>query len=147
MSRRIARQMALQTLFQLEFDAIGAEDAFLVVQQEQDEKISDNSVVYADALIKGVIEKQEEIDKSISAFAKDWDILRLNKIDLGILRIAIYEMCFAQTALMPNIAINEAVEIAKAYGDDESPRFINGILGKVVRTQLQEDSKKDVSGH
>ena len=143
MSRRLARQMTLQTLFQLEFSQVTAEDAFVVVLEEQEEKVTKNGISYAETLIQGVLENKARLDELIAAYTKDWDITRLNRIDLAILRTAIYEMAFAKQVISPNIAINEAVEIAKLYGDDESPRFINGILGKIVK----EGSEKDVSGN
>lgn len=140
MSRRLARQMALQTLFQLEFSQNTVDDAFGAVQREQEEKVTKNSTDYAGLLINGILSNKEKIDELVSSYAKDWDISRLNKVDLSILRTAIYEMDFAEELISPNIAINEAVEIAKLYGDDESPRFINGILGKIAKAS----SKKDV---
>ena len=143
MSRRLARQMTLQTLFQMEFSQVKAEDAFVVVLEEQQEKVTKNGISYAEILIQGVLENKAGLDELIAAYTKDWDITRLNRIDLAILRTAVYEMNFAKQVISPSIAINEAVEIAKLYGDDESPRFINGILGKIVK----EGSEKNVSGN
>lgn len=147
MSRRLARQMALQTLFQMEFSEIESEQALASVKDEQQEKVSSKSIAYAQSLLEGACNEKNRIDEWIAAHAKDWDIDRLSKIDLAILRIAIYEMFFADDKIKPSVAINEAVEIAKLYGDDESPRFINGVLGKIVRTYSDEVKEENVSGH
>ena len=138
MSRRIARQMAMQSLFQMEFSDMPEETAFAAAKEQHEGKLSVNSVDYASMLVKGVIENKKEIDELIKKYVKDWDIARIPKADLSIFRIAIYEMYFSTEDIAPNIAINEAVEIAKIYGDDDSPRFINGVLGQMVKTIKKE---------
>jgi N utilization substance protein B len=79
-----------------------------------------------------VIEKLDEIDKDIDEAAEGWTVSRMSKIDLTIMRLAYYEMCFDETVPL-QVAINEAVEIAKLYGGDNSPSFINGVLGKLAK--------------
>lgn len=135
MSRRVARQIAMQSLFQMEFSDMTEEVAFSAAKEQHGGKLSVNSVDYALMLVKGVIENKPAIDELISKYAKDWDISRIPKADLSIFRIAIYEMYFSTEDIAPNIVINEAVEIAKIYGDDDSPRFINGVLGQMVKTR------------
>ena len=138
MSRRIARQIAMQSLFQMEFSDMPEETAFSAAKEQNEGKLSVNSVDYSSMLVKGVVENKEKIDKLIKDYVKDWDIGRIPKADLSIFRIAIYEMYFSPENISPNIAINEAVEIAKIYGDDDSPRFINGVLGQMVKTAKKE---------
>jgi N utilization substance protein B len=87
---------------------------------------------YIDRASWGVLEKLVELDGVIETFLRDWDIDRINKVDLAIMRLAIYEMlCEPDVPL--GAAVNEAVELAKEYGSDESPAFINGVLGNVAR--------------
>lgn len=133
MIRRIAREIVLQSLFQIDFsgcDAAGALEASLA---EHEEKDAGKAKAYAEKTLNGVLEHQEEVDAKISQYAIDWTVERMSATDRNILRIAVYEMMFAEEKIVPGVAINEAVEIAKRYGTEESPRFINGILGKMVR--------------
>jgi N utilization substance protein B len=138
--------MAVQTLFHLGFFTKVCPEVFAVVQKEHAGKVSDNSVSYAQSLQDGVSAHKEKIDRLIASYAKGWDFSRLANVDLAIMRIAIYEMYFAKIKVEPGVAINEAVEIAKLYGDDDSPRFINGILGNLARTLTGADVAQDVSG-
>jgi len=138
MSRRLSREMALQTLFQLEFSDIDWQQALEAVAQESEKQLKSNTKEYTQNLVLGINEQKEKIDELISAHAKEWDISRIAAVDLNILRISIYEMYFASSKIAPNIVINEAVEIAKVYGGDDSPRFINGILGKIVKVTKEE---------
>ena len=130
MSRRLAREMALQMLFPLEFTP--NMDVSAVVEAEH-AAAGKASLDYAGQLCGGVAGNKPDIDKLIKKYSKDWDITRLAFTDLTILRIAIYELLFA--GVDAGVAINEAVELAKLYGDEDSPRFINGMLGNIVRTE------------
>ena len=80
-----------------------------------------------------VLEKTEEIDELINANAKGWKTTRMNKVDLSILRLAVYEMKWDDEVPV-GVAINEAVELAKMFSSDEAPSFINGVLGKIARS-------------
>ena len=73
------------------------------------------------------------IDEKLGQYAVDWTVERMPAADRNILRIAVYEMLYAEEKIVPGVAINEAVEIAKLYGSEDAPRFINGVLGKMVR--------------
>lgn len=138
MSRRLSREMALQTLFQMEFSDIDWQHALEAVAEESEKQLKANTKDYTQNLVLGIGEQKEKIDELISNHAKEWDITRLAAVDLNILRISIYEMYFSENKIAPNIVINEAVEIAKVYGGDDSPRFINGILGKIVKVTEEE---------
>ncbi len=83
---------------------------------------------YFEEIVTGVINKKNEIDKIISEYAVDWDLVRMAYIDRNILRIAVYEL---QSNIPVGVAIDEAVELAKEFGDSKSFSFINGILGKI----------------
>lgn len=101
------------------------------------DRINDNSpqndeeVVYMkDKLVK-IMEKQEEIDSQLSEISSGWKLSRMSKIDLNILRLAIYEIKYDEE-IPDKVAIDEAVELAKAYGGDNSSAFVNGVLAKIV---------------
>ena len=151
MSRRLAREIVLQSLFQIDFTACEAEYALNSSISEHDEFIylhetdeaSDElqakkaaylkAKEYAEDVLNGVLAHMEAIDTKLSQYAVDWTVDRMPAADRNILRIAAYEMLFAKEKIAPGVAINEAVEIAKLYGSEEAPRFINGVLGKMVR--------------
>lgn len=153
MIRRIAREMALQSLFQIDIyesvrqtlslESIGEIDysdftvesalgaAFM--EHEEEGKEAEKAQDYAESLVRGVMENKEQIDADMGSCALDWTVERMSAADRNIMRIAIYELKYAKKPQEPGIAINEAVEIAKMYGTDDSPRFINGVLGKLMR--------------
>jgi len=131
MSRKIARRYAFELIFQMpfnsEFDAV---DAFNVYPEGNLPKINDTEHMFVMETISGVRDNLDALDKRIAANSKGWNLTRFNKVDLAVLRLAIYEICFADIPV--GCTINEAVEIAKLYSGDESARFVNGILRAVV---------------
>lgn len=132
MSRRKARELALQALFQLDFNDTEPEEALKAALDEIGE-ITDSTKSYAQELVLGTCRHQGAVDQTISEVSIEWKLDRMAGVDRNIARIAIYEMKFGQETLPPNVVINEAVELAKLYGTDESSRFINGILGSLVK--------------
>jgi len=120
--------MAVEFLFQIEFQKEDikeqVEDFLDSVEQENFDKD------YFFEIVNGVLNCQEEIDQIISAKAKGWAIERIAKVDLAILRVAIYEIKHREDIPL-SVSINEAVEIAKKFGTDESGKFINGLLAQV----------------
>ena len=130
MSRTNARKNAFSLLFQ--FDFVGKDD----VEANKEAFFEENHVVdedekeYITKNVSGAIENVEEIDKLIEENLKGWTIDRINKVDLAILRLAVYEMNYSKTAPQ-SVVINEAVELAKKYSSDQGPSFVNGILGKI----------------
>ncbi|MDY4921231.1 MAG: transcription antitermination factor NusB [Phascolarctobacterium sp.] len=133
MIRRIAREVALQSLFQIDFNEVEAEAAVEASLTEHDEENAPKAYDYALLLVKGVLANKEVIDARLQEFAIDWTVERMSATDRNILRVAVYEMLFADEPIAHGVAINEAVEVAKEYGTDESPRFINGVLGKLAK--------------
>lgn len=131
MSRRQAREIALQSLFQLDFNESAAEEA--VNSALEYTKLAPNDCDYVNLLVNGTRENLAAIDKMIADKSKDWKVERMSGIDRNIVRLAIFEMNFSSDKLVPNIAINEAVELAKKFGTDESTRFVNGILGSMIK--------------
>ena len=85
-------------------------------------------------LVHGTRANIEAIDAQIAANSREWKVERMAAVDRNLTRMATYEMCFAEEKLTPNIAINEAVELAKKYGTDDSSRYVNGILGAIMKS-------------
>jgi N utilization substance protein B len=134
MSRRKAREMALQALFQLDFNQSDKNEALDAVFSER-EAITENAKQYTQELVSGTQDHLDEIDEIIANNSTEWKLGRMAGVDRNITRIAIYELKFGKEQLAPNIIINEAVELAKTFGSDESGRFVNGILGSLVKAK------------
>lgn len=132
MSRSIAREFALQTLFHLEFNETDTQ-VVLETIKEENKSLTSGAMMYAQQIVDGVTANKDAIDEELTAYAQDWKVERMPAVDRNILRIAVYEMKYGQEKLDDGIAINEAVELAKRFGTDRSPKFINGVLGKLSR--------------
>ncbi len=133
MSRRKAREMALQTLFQLDYNEDAKKETALEAVISEQDGISEKAKFYAQELVGGANQHLQEIDGILAGLSADWKLDRMAGVDRNIARLAIYEMKFGAEKLPPNVVINEAVELAKKYGTEDSSRFINGILGSLVR--------------
>lgn len=133
MIRRISRELVVQSLFQIDFSCCSAEEALNAAVEEQNSKNTLKAQNYAQIALNGILNSLAEIDAKITEFSIDWEVSRMPAVDRNILRLAVYEIYFAEEKIPAGIAINEAVEIAKIYGSEDSPRFINGLLGKMVR--------------
>ena len=132
MSRRSARKNAFFLLFQMDFsEAAEFEQVKEIFFAEKEEPVEEADKAFILSEVEGVHEHMAEIDGLIEQSAKGWDLSRMNKVDLAILRLAVYEMKFAETPV--GVAINEAVELAKKFSSDEAPAFINGVLGKAAQ--------------
>lgn len=129
LSRRRQRETALQVLFQAEQAKISGEESFARTLElfglEQKE------LLFARELVSGVGVHLDKIDQVIARISHEWRVERIANVDRNIIRIALFELLF-RPDIPPNVAINEAIELAKAYGTEDSGRFVNGILGKVV---------------
>ncbi|WP_425061156.1 Transcription antitermination protein NusB [Sporomusa carbonis] len=135
MSRRKAREMAIQALFQLDFNSgANSDDALNSVFSEY-EDINENTRLYAKSLVEGTCKNLAAIDEYISQLSREWKIDRMAGVDRNIARMAIYEMKYSDERLQPGVAINEAVELAKTFGTEDSGRFINGVLGSIVKNR------------
>ena len=130
--RRNARELALQLLFQSEFAPQISVYAFL---QLYDNKYATETIEYAESILKGVAEFKSKIDEKISSVSRNWKVDRMALVDRNILRVAIFEMKIGHEKLSEKIVINEAIEIAKKYGNTDSAGFINGILDQVGREE------------
>lgn len=127
MKRHTARQKALQALFQHDLGQIEPLEAMENVLQEG--KGDD----FLEKLVLGVANNQKEIDGILRDHLEKWTLDRVATVDRTILRMAVYEMKYEEE-IPGNVTINEAIELAKAFGDDQSGRFINGVLSKVAVT-------------
>lgn len=129
MSRRLARRTALQLLYQIDLTQCSTADALANTAVET--PLSSVDQEFAHLLVKGVRERLQELDELIARFAKDWTLERMSVVDRNILRLAIFELRYMPD-VPTKVSINEAVELAKAFSDEQAAKFINGILGTVV---------------
>lgn len=130
--RRQAREWAVQFLFQTEFNPGDLDPALTVFWNDEEKKPSDRDRTYVNDVVRGVLEKQREIDRTISKYTDNWDVDRLGVLDRTVLRVATFEMLF-RGDIPPVVSINEAVEIAKAYSGKDSGRFVNGVLDRIQK--------------
>ncbi len=141
-NRHLGRIVALQTLYEYEFrasDASTSADEILDRNLDRyDAAIEDKKFVAE--LVHGVIEKITELDGELQPIAPGWPIDQIARIDRNVLRIGLYELLYHSDAVPPKVAINEAVELAKAFGSDNSSKFVNGVLGTAFRTLVEGES-------
>ena len=130
--RRQSREIALQILFQTEFaPQISFDDLFSIHGSRQDTEV----IRYADELVRGVLSNKEKIDSKVQEASRHWKMDRMGGVDRCLLRLAVFEIFHAKEMIEAKIAINEAIEVAKVFGSQESPSFVNGILDQVVRNE------------
>ncbi len=139
-SRSKARDIALCLLYQIEISKIKPEDALLgdLAKSFKDQIVID----FMSQLVEGVIFNQEKIDSIIKKYAQNWKIKRMAVVDRNVLRISVYELFFLED-IPPKVSINEAIELAKRYGDLDSARFVNGILDKIYKKEKMIQEKKN----
>lgn len=125
MKRRTAREKALQALFQIDLSGTEMNEAIDHVLDEQPED------AYLNHLVSGVLHHKAQIDELISNNLENWKLDRLATVDRNLLRLSTFEFAFSEDDIPVNVVINEAIEIAKMYGDDQSPKFINSVLSKI----------------
>lgn len=130
MTRREIRENIFRILFRIDFyDAQELEEQLKYETDREGEPDGDD--LYIQEKINAIAEKAEELDAMINEVAKGWKTARMGKVDLTLLRLAVYEIKFEED-IPTGVAINEAVELAKKYGTDDSPSFVNGILAKIA---------------
>jgi len=133
-SRRKARILAFQALFSWEASKASLQDltGFSWLDTEKRDAIDEGTATFARLLIAGTIENIETIDSLIKAHLKNWNFDRLNRVDLAIMRMSVYSLKYQQD-VPASIVIDEAIDIAKEYGTDDSYRFINGVLDAIKK--------------
>ncbi len=138
MSRKKARDNAFKCIYELEFGRDEKIEKILENCYEENNNKPDE-MEYIEMVLKGVKENLAQIDNVILSKLKNWSIERIAKIDLAILRLAIYEINYMDD-IPEKVSANEAVELAKTYGNNDSKSFVNGVIAKVI------ESKEDVNG-
>jgi N utilization substance protein B len=126
--RRRAREIALQVLYQRELNSLEVEEALNLFRNNFE--VWKGAMDFSERLVKGVEEHREDLDRVIEHYSSNWKVDRMAHVDRTILRIATYELLYCND-IPPRVAINEAIDIGKKYGSEDSGAFINGILDKV----------------
>ena len=132
MNRRSLREQVFKLLFRVEFiEKEEMEEQCHLFLEHEEIEMSENDETHIIEKYKAIHEKLEEIESMINEKAKGWNTDRMGKVDLTVIRLAFYEMKFDES-IPDGVAINEAVELAKMYGQEESAGFVNGVLAKFV---------------
>ncbi len=148
-NRHLGRIVALQTLYEFEFrDGV---DESVTIDEILDRNVGRyesaiDDKAFVEELVKGVLGAQAELDEKLQPIAPGWPIDQIARIDRNVLRIGLFELLHRADSVPPKVVINEAVELAKAFGSDNSSKFINGVLGTAFRTLVKgepnaEDAK------
>ncbi len=138
-SRRKARIIAFQTLFGWEMTRRPVQELldFQWLEDEKMERIQEDTLLFARLIVSGTIENIAPVDDAIKNQLENWDFSRLSKVDLAILRMSVYSLLY-QTEIPAAVTIDEAVDIAKEFGSDDSYRFINGVLDDIRKAKKRE---------
>lgn len=140
-NRHLGRIVALQTLYEQDFRAECGDDSFMLDEvlerniQRYSETIDDKEFIVS--LVHGVADKSAELDGVLQPIAPEWPLAQIARIDRLVLRIGLYELTYEQD-VPPKVVINEAVELAKAFGSENSSKFVNGVLGTALRQKEPE---------
>jgi len=138
--RSKAREAALCLLYQIELtksDFRKATQSYLENNPQKQEVVD-----FCSLLVEGVITNLDSIDSLVKKHVKNWEISRMAVLDRNILRMACFELLFLED-VPPKVSINEAIELAKRYGDADSPRFVNGILDKIYKTECKQEKSRE----
>lgn len=148
-NRHLGRIVALQTLYEYEF-RVQSEDSSVSVDEVLGRNLERYEAAIEDKefvtqLVNGTLKAQDDIDAKIQPIAPEWPIAQIARIDRNILRIGLYELLYTADSVPPKVAINEAVELAKAFGSDNSSKFVNGVLGTAFRTLVEGEPHGSVA--
>lgn len=144
-SRYDQRRTVLQTLYECDFrNVFDLENIQSILRRNfKEEGLGDTVADFSEALALGVLAKKSIIDEILGKAAPEWPVDKIDMINRNILRLGIYELLFGEEMQIPRkVAINEAIELAKAFGGESSKRFVNGVLGNIYNDLEKEDSKK-----
>ena len=141
MSRRLARETALQVLFQRDLRKETLITSAEVQRWAEEFKVPAASADFARKLVEDTLAHLEEIDKVISSYAQDWAIQRMANVDRNVMRLAACEILFYPD-IPGRVTLNEAIELAKRFGGEESAKFVNGVLDKIVEGAAKGTSKE-----
>ncbi|AIQ30990.1 MULTISPECIES: transcription antitermination factor NusB [Paenibacillus] len=140
MKRRLAREIIVQSLYQMEMNDVEVTEAVeMLIEEAADENETERVITdetelkaYVIAHVNGVWEHKMAIDEMLEHYLKGWQMSRLSRVDRQILRLATFEMIFASD-VPAKVAVNEAIDLAKHFGTDDSGKFVNGVLGKMIQ--------------
>jgi N utilization substance protein B len=141
-SRHQARERALQILFQ--YDIHGKPGLWLDLFWKENES-TEEVKAFAERLVAGVLDKKEELDGLIGKYATNWKVSRMPIVDRNILRVGTYELLWMDD-VPAKVTVNEAIELAKSFGDDDASKFVNGILDQVLSREVTLAAKRDEVG-
>ena len=145
-NRHLSRSIVLQTLFEWDLNAVERKDTPAILERNVEEFAPNKAdLPYMQRVLDGILSKQSELDLVIAKAAPEWPIERISPVDRNILRLGLYELLFADRSEVPaKVAINEAIELAKQFGGENSSRFVNGVLGAVYK-EIGEPGKEETS--
>jgi N utilization substance protein B len=138
--RRKAREVALQVLYELDVQMIGLGEAIELFWANFE--ASEEARKFSSLLIEGAWNNREQIDSLISDSSENWTIARMSRVDKSILRMAVYELLFCRD-IPPKVTLNEAIDLGKVYGSENSGAFINGILDALYGKLRNKDENQD----
>lgn len=150
-NRHLGRIVALQTLYEFEFRR-QSEDSNLDLDEVLNRNIerykeSIDDKEFVSELVEGVLKHQDDLDAKLQPMAPGWPLDQIARIDRNVLRIGLYELLHKAESVPPKVVINEAVELAKAFGSDNSSKFINGVLGTAFRTLVEAEDQPDAAAN
>lgn len=134
MSRRTARKHIFNLIFQYEYNADETFQEIIDKYKEEYQSFESGDASFIISEFNGIIKNREVLDAEISKASVGWETGRMPKTDLAILRLGTYEILFADD-IPDTVAINEAVELSKSFGDEKTPKFINGVLGTILKNK------------
>ena len=143
-NRHLGRIVALQTLYEYEFRTHAGDEHIDLAEilsrnlERYESAIEDKQFV--DGLVHGVLDTVDDLDTKLQPIAPEWPIDQIARIDRAVLHIGLYELLHSADSVPPKVVINEAVELAKSFGSDNSSKFVNGVLGTAYRTLIEGDS-------
>jgi len=134
--RREGRELALQLLYALDLNPMMMEETLQLFRENT--RAVEQVRIFAEELVAGVMANRSGIDEIIAGASKNWTIARMAKVDLNILRLAVFELAF-RSDIPRNVSINEAIEVAKKFGTEDSPAFVNGMLDEIATTVKKDE--------
>lgn len=151
MKRRLAREITVQSLYQMEMNEVSAEKAVDMVLEEANHENEANMEItdehnlkqFVIELVEETFKIKEYIDHMLAQYLKGYQMDRLSRVDRQVLRLAVYEMVFRDD-VPPKVVINEAIELSKHFGMEDSGKFVNGVLGKMIKELDQLKQKVSV---
>ena len=131
MSRRLARETALQVLYQVDVTGDKSDIEAALKKWGEEFAVPQNGLAFAHNLVRGTLEFREQIDERLNGLAKGWSTERMATVDRNLLRLAAYEILYCND-IPDKVSVNEAIELAKSFGGQDSTKFVNGILDQLI---------------